>query len=559
MTRRVALLAAAISLLPACQFCDDVQQFLPAGELCTSADDACGGPLLDLGPVTSGGTCTATLYLHNGGNADLEVVGGTAQLLDADGDFALQNVPALVRLGAYESIVVGYTAGATVGQREGAGVELQTNDPDDDGFLRGSITAFVAAAPVGLAVSACDLVGSAGTSRQSPCELSDFGAVPTSNAAEPIEARPGALRTVFVVNNGNAPLNIQSVVLSGGDGNYGGITLRRGAQVLSTFPVAVPAGVDGECGAPSSADNVVAIDVKFAPTALGASVATLQILTDGAEGALLEVPLSGVGAGTGILTNPEVVRFGEVTVGEIVTQDVLVQNVGSNTAAVNTSCIDVEDDGTCDADCTGSDTETALGGTVRCEVKRSDGSHEGKGFVLEATDAQEGGDDERTLLVTWLPSAAAPSIPATAVVALKSNIQNNKVFKVGLVGGAAGVLVVDSGVVCQDSHCLQASGDPGDVSTWTGTLTLTLTNTGTAPLVIQSAAAEDGTPPTIVDDWTIGAPGTETIAPNASTTLTLTYANTANDFSGADGFDLIVDHDGVLGSALVSIIVVPPT
>jgi hypothetical protein len=555
MTRRVAPLAVALSLLPACQFCDDVQQFLPAAELCTVADDTCGGPLLDLGPVTSGGTCTATLYVHNGGNADLEVLGGTARLVDPDGSFALQNVPSLIRLGAYESLVVGYTAGDSVGQREGTGVELQTTDPDDDGFLRGSITAFVAAEPVGLAASACDV---ANDERQSPCALADFGAVPVSNAAEPIETRPGATRTVYVVNNGNAPLNVQSVVIDGGDGNYGAVTLRRGAQVLPSFPVEVAGGVDGECGTPSGVDNVVAVDVRFAPTILGASVATLQILTDGAEGSLLEIPLSGVGAGTGIVTSPDIVRFDELTVGMTTTEIVLVQNVGSDTASVNTSCIDVEDDGVCDADCTGSDSEVALGGTLRCEVKRSDGSHEGKGFVLAATDARAGGDDERTLEVTWSPTQGQASIPATAVVALQSNIQNNKVFKVGLVGGAAGILVVDSDNVCQDSHCVQASGDENNVGTWTGSLTLTLTNTGTAPLVIEDVAAASDTPATIVDDWTIGAPGASTIQPDASTTLSLSYANSANDFSGADGFNLIIDHDGVLGSTLVPIIVIRP-
>jgi hypothetical protein len=557
MTRRVGLLVVALSFLPACAFCDDVQQFLPQGEVCSVDDDTCGGPLLDLGAVTSGGTCSAQLFIHNTGNADLKLVDGSARLVDTDGDFTLKNVPPLVRLGAFGGVVVEYKAGSAVGEREGTGFEAQTNDPDDDGFVRGSITAFVAAAPVGLAVSACDVGNGADATRQSPCELADFGAVPLGNPAEPVATRPGTTRTIYVVNNGNADLNISATVIDGGNGDFAVASVRRGSQVIE-LPAVVAGGTTGDCGVPSGSDNVVAVDVKFAPTVLGAGVATLQIVTDGAEGALLEVPLSGVGADTGILLNPEVIRFGDVTVGNSATETVLVQNVGTDTASVNTSCIDVEDDGTCDADCTGSDSATALGGTLRCEFKRSNGSHEGKGFVLEATDARTGGDDERTLQVTWAPSQANPSIPASAVIALKSNIQNNKVFKVGLVGGAAGVLAVDSDNPCADSQCVQASGDATDVSTWTGSLTLTLTNTGTAPLVIQGIAAEAGTPATIVDDWTIGAPGSTTIQPGSSTTLTLTYANSANDFSGVDGFNLIIDHDGVLGSTLVSIIVIPP-
>jgi hypothetical protein len=560
MTRRVVLLAASLSVLPACAFCDEVQNFTPIGELCTTADNDCGGPLLDLGPVTSGSRCNATLFVHNGGNADLKILEGTAKLIDTDGAFTLQNVPPLVRLGAFEQLIVGYEAGSRVGERESTGVEIQTNDPVDDGFLRGSVTAFVAAAPVPLATTACDVVdGDGDARRKTPCEAIDFGAVPKGNPAEPIESRAGASRRVIVVNKGNAPLNIQAAVIDGGDGNFGGITFLRGSQQLTTFPIEIPAGVEGECGAASGLDNTIAVDLRFSPTALGASVATLQIVTDGAEGALLQIPLSGVGADTGILLNPNIVRFGDITVGSDAEETVLVQNVGTNEASVNTSCIDVEDDGTCEADCTGSTSVTALGGTLRCKFTRSDGNREGKGFVLEPTDALAGGNDERTLTIFWAPTAQDPSIPATAVVALKSNIQNNKVFKVGLVGGAAGVLVVDSDQICQDSFCVQADGTVGDVSDWTGSLTLTLTNTGTAPLVIEGIAAEEGTAPTIVDDWTIGAPGTSTIAPNGSTTVTLTYENTANDFSGEDGFNLIVDHNGVLGSTLVPILVLPPS
>ena len=49
---RALVLAAA---LPACQFCDDVDQFLPQG----SIEPA----VLDMGPITKGTTCPARLAI----------------------------------------------------------------------------------------------------------------------------------------------------------------------------------------------------------------------------------------------------------------------------------------------------------------------------------------------------------------------------------------------------------------------------------------------------------------------------------------------------------------
>ncbi|MDP2341778.1 MAG: hypothetical protein Q8O67_12540 [Deltaproteobacteria bacterium] len=548
MTRRVGLVALVVAVLPACPFCDDVDQFLPQG----SIEPA----VFDLGPVTAGATCTARLVVKNGGNADLEASGGT--LKDTDGSFTLKKVPTLVRLGAEEELLVDYTASDDVGNREGTNLELVTNDRDDEGVLRASVSAFVAAEPVALAASQCDKAAEDdGTTVQSPCTDLDFGAVPIGSSVDPIEARPGANLTVRVVNDGNADLIVQAAVVDGGNGDFAVIGARRGSQVFP-FPVTVPAGRTGDCGEASGADNVLLIDVRFAPVNLGAAVATLNVLTTGAEGAQIDVALSGLGADTGILTNPDIVRFGSVPEGTAVTEVILVQNVGTDSASVNESCIDLEDDGTCDALCTAAAVDVTLGGTLSCEVKKSDGSHEGKGFVLEPTDARAGGGDERTVEIHWTPSAADPAIPTSAVLLLKSNIENNTVFKVGVAGGNAGILEVVSDNPCEPDECAQAVGDRADVSTWTGALELTLTNTGTATLTIEGVAPEAGTPPTIADDWTIGAPASTSLAPNASTTLSLTYANSANDASGVDGFNLIIDHNGVLGSTLVSIKVQAP-
>ncbi|HEY1099934.1 MAG TPA: hypothetical protein VGF99_13450, partial [Myxococcota bacterium] len=263
------------------------------------------------------------------------------------------------------------------------------------------------------------------------------------------------------------------------------------------------------------------------------------------------------GSDINLITNPEVVLFGDVDEGATAATDVLVQNVGTSEASVNESCIDLEDDGVCDGLCTGADADATLDGTLRCTVFNSAGTQVGKGFVLAATDAAAGGDDEHTVTLEWSPTAATPAIPGTAVLLLKSNIRNNKVFKVGISGGNAGLLEVTSTTPCGSDQCVQAEGDLDDTTTWTGSTTLTLRNSGTASLTLGDIGPEDDTPPTIADDWTIGAPGTTTLAPGATTTIELDYENA--DASGVDGFNLIIEHNGVLGRTLASIRVVPPT
>ena len=545
MTRRVIPLAAALCVLPACQFCEDTNAFSPAASLEPA--------VIDLGPITTGTTCPAVLSLVNNGNADLNVEAGGAKLVDTDGTFTVISVPTLVVLGGRGDVQINYTAGSDIGAREGTGVEITTNDPENP-VVRGSVTAFVADAPVGLARATCLERGAAQDAAPVTCETLDFGAVAIGSALDPIDQRNGVLLNVIITNDGNKDLTVQGAVVSG-SGDFIVQSLQRESLVVTT-PVVVPAGRSGDCGELTGADNTVVVTVKYAPTAIGANVATLQILTDGAEGDVIEVALSGQGSDTNLLTNPEVVLFGSVAEGTAVSDDVLVQNVGTGPASVNESCIDIEDDGVCDGLCTGAEGDTALDDTLRCTVFKSDGAKEGKGFVLAATDAAAGGDDERTVTIDWTPTAAKPSIPSTAVLLLKSNIRNNKIFKVGLSGGNVGVLEVDSTTPCENDECIQAAGDLDVTNTWTGSTTLTLRNTGTATLLLGTIAPEEGTAATIVDDFTIGAPASTSLAPRASTTLTIDYAN--NDASRVDGFNLIISHNGVLSRTLASIRILPP-
>jgi len=552
---RLAPMVGALALLPACPFCEDVSAFLPQG----SIEPA----VLDMGPITTGVTCPATLAVLNNGNADLETVEGSAKLLDTDGTFVIKKVPPFVRLGGSEELIVDYTAGSEIGVREGSGVELTTNDPDNDGVLRAVISAFVAQEPVAIAKAQCTPRATAENEEpepETPCSLLDFGAVPIGDPLDPIEQRNGVNLSVVVINDGNKDLSLQGAVINGG-GDFAVLGVKRGSQIIEA-PATIPAGRSGDCGVLTGADNTLVVDVKYAPTAIGAATpATLQILTDGSEGSIIEVPLSGQGADSNILTNPEIVVFSDVAEGASETKTVLVQNTGTETASVNDSCIDLEDDGTCDGLCTGASGDATLGGTLSCQVKKSDGSRDGKGFVLQPTDAAVGGDDERTIEIAWSPSAANPSIPASAVLALKSNIKNNKVFKVGLVGGNVGILEVDSTTPCAPDHCVQAQGTGLAL---TGSTTLTLENVGSATLTLGTIAASSDTPATIADDWTIGAPSSTSLAPGASATLTLTYANVGtggdpnNDANVNDGFNLIIRHNGVLSQSLVSVRLLPP-
>lgn len=562
MTRRVVRPLARTVLLPitlsatalsAC-VCDDVNAFLPQGNITP--------PVLDMGPITTGSTCPARFKIGNTGNADLQTAG--VDLTDTNGDFFVKIVPALVRLQAEEELLIDYTAGSEIGARESTNITVNSNDPDDGGKLRATVTAFVAAEPVGLARAECDNDVDASVV-DSPCTSRDFGAVIVGDAATPIAQRPGATREVRIVNDGNKDLVVQGALVDGGNGDFAVLSARRGTQLVE-LPFTVPAGRSGDCGDLTGADNTLVIDVHFAPVNLGAGLATLNVLTDGAEGSLIEVALSGQGADTGLLMNPEIVRFGDVAEGTSATEVVNVANIGTTEAGVTDSCIDVDGDDACDALCTGAADDVALGGTLSCKVKKTDGGREGKGFLLAPTDARAGGDDERNVEITWTPSAADPAIPGTAVLLLKSNILSNTVFKVGIIGGNVGVVDVTSDVACGDNHCMPAVGDAADVTTWTGSLELTIANVGDASVTLGTIAPDAATPATIADDWTIGAPASTTLAPGASTTLTLTYANldcsvdpcVPEDFAGADGFNLIIEHNGAVGETLVAISVVPP-
>lgn len=531
MRTRLLLTLGLVVSAAGCRDCEDLGAAVPNGAI----DPA----VYEFGPLTLGSECTAELFVTNlGGRTDLAVE--NAVLENVDGDFTLQKAPTLVRLGGSESLLVDYTAAGEIGDTQSATVRVTTDDPDNEGVLLASVTAIVTDAAAPTVKSSCNDV--------SPCASLDFGAVQLNGA--------GLILPVTILNDGTADMEVTAAVIDGGNADFQVVSVRRGSAVID-LPAVVPPGRSSECGAPSGEDNAIIIDVRYVPSALGADVDTLIVLTNAVNAAQVDVPLAGVGSDVGILMTPSTINFGELGEGQTDAVDVLVSNVGTSTASVNFACIDLENDDTCEADCTGQPADTALNGTLACGVTTSAGAAESEGFVLAATDAQPGGEDERTVTVTWAPIAGTTSIPATAVLALHSNILGDRVFTAPIIGGSLGVISVSSTELCgggQDGVCVPATGDPADTTTWTGTATVTLTNTGAATVNIGAVDEDCGS--TIADDFSAAPITDATLAPGESGDIVVTYTN--NDFSQVDPCNLLVHHDGAGALTTIPLDIVAP-
>lgn len=551
---RVALFAVALPFA-ACE-CEGIEGANPNGSITP--------PLLDLGPIPLDTDCQAILKVENKGTADLRVEGSA--LANVDGNWLLQAVPQVVSLGGSDDIIVNYSATGPENERQSATVQLTTNHPDNDGVLTATITALPTSETAGVAIAKCG----EGDAR-STCNALEFGATQIGSPAQP---PPGRSLQVDIVNEGNAPVVISAAVIDGGDGDFDVQAILLG-NTVTTLPVTLAPGRAGACaplGDSTCVDadscNVLTLDVAYKPTALGGDAADLAVFTDAAEGSEIRVGLTGQGSDIGIVVIPDYVSFSGVDEGGTGSVDLRVINVGSREEPVNDTCIDLGGDGSCDGLCTGGDGEKVLGGTLGCDVTKVDGSNEGKGFVLGATDAQEGGNDERVLTVTWSPTSADPEIPGGTVVRLETNLSaNDGVITVPVAGGNAGVLRVeaDPSALCGSGLCVQAeSATPEDTTTWTGSVDFTLTNEGDGTLDVTSIGFDDSQP-TVADDFALedntGAavnptsPGIS-LAPGGSVDLTILYAN--NDASQVDIVNLDIVHTGLGGELTVPVNAVPP-
>lgn len=543
-TRLFVSLVTFALMLTACPNCDDLGD--------TSAQVVLDPSVLDLGPVSESATCNATIMVRNVGGRTLEV--SEANLEDVGGDFEIDTVVSQVGINSEEPFLLTYTASGTLGERQSATLALSTNDPDNEGIVRATITAIPVESTAGIAKAYCENADNADdkedTAENGECTLLDFGAVNIGDATVPVTERSGLTLEIEVVNTGSAPIDLQAALMKDGNPNFIVSGVRQG-NVLAELPLTLEPSITEECGQSDPSDESKAfIDVYYAPGSLGSDTDTVSILTSALEGSNLEVPVSGYGSDTGILITPPTLAFGGTAEGETDEISVNVSNVGINDAAVNTTCIDIDGDEACDADCTGGD--PALDGALGCEVFLADGeTHEGKGFILEPTDAQEGGNDERIVKVTWSPAAGNSTIPDGAVLRLETNILNNRAYTARILGGSTGALTVDAGdFLCATSVCVPTTGDAEDVSTWEGSATIELSNTGEASLTISSFSWEG--PATIADDFSLTdssdtpidleAPGIS-LAPGESSNITINYAN--NDASGADYINLLINHTGL--------------
>jgi hypothetical protein len=546
---RTTLLALALPLVAAgCRDCEDLGNIQPAG--------AIEPAVFEFGPLTLGSECQANLKVTNSGNVDLSVTG--SELKNKIGAWQIVGVPSLVKLAGAEDLLLSYIAEGEVGAIEGAVIELQSDDPDDGGVLRAAVSAIITDLPAPTAKTSCTSVDVIA----SPCPSVSFGAVQLNGA--------GLVLPMTLINDGTANMNVTAAVIDGGNADFTVESITRGTTVIELPTVVLP-GRSSDCGAPTGADNSITINVRYRPSALGADVDDLVVLTDGVAvdgvlGGTATVALAGEGSDTGILMNPDFLNFGTLGEGDSESIDVNVRNIGTNEASVNFSCIDLENDDACDAECTGDPADTALGGTLSCIVTTVDGGVSGKGFVLDPTDAQAGGNDERIISVTWAPVAGTTNIPAGAVLALHSNILGDRVFTSPIQGGSVGIIAASAGAgsECTDvgDVCVHATGTPGEenFATWAGEAVVRLTNIGEASVVITNVALDPAN--TISDDYTIVEPAETSIAPGAFLDITVAYDEVG---PGADAAfsssvtNLVVEHTGAGLITTIVLNVIPPT
>lgn len=502
---------------------------------------------LDLGPIAEGAECAIEMGIENSGQSDLSV--SSIELENATGDFKVDFRPSRVGIGTTTPIEMTYTAGGTLNERQTVSVVVETSDPRNEGRLVGTISALPTNARSAVARHSCTPDGAL----QDPCEGLDFGAVQISDASTPVDQRPGRNFEVVVRNDGNAEMEVVTAVINGGSSEFTVKGVRRGSSV-ETLPAVVSAGRDGECGTPVEGDgNELIIDVFYAPTDLGADADTLVIVTNAVEGANLEIPLVGFGSDSGLFIAPDPISFAGLAEGETRTETVTVANVGTREARVDTSCIDLGGDGTCDGDCTGGD--PVLGGALSCDVIDN-----GKGFILAATDAAAGGADEAKVEVTWTPTAETGTIPAGTTLRFETNLGASQAFEALILGGAQGSLSMSTDTPCPDDSglCVPTMGDP-DGTDWSGSATFTLTNTGDGSLTITSFVWDGAD--TIADDYVLeqggaavdlASPGI-TIAPGANESFTIVYENSEFDASVADLINLQINHTGTGGTDVLPV------
>jgi hypothetical protein len=579
MRRTVIGLVAALASSVSCSECNpELQNLVAQGRL----DPA----VYNFGVVKVGATCTTKILLWDDGQQDLTVSGARMEDDNSGGAFSITAFPSVVSAGGEDEVTVQYRPTAESNGMQSATLVMLTSDPDNNGKVIGQLAGEASNALAGKILPTCRAV-EADAADTVPCTTVDFGGTPKLDPG----SQGGVGRHVMVTNDGTAPFNIVAVNVLPAEGSsdapeFALDLVNNVAVTPSTFPLEVLPSRGGDCGerlegAVPRAD----LWVMFRPTRVGVQGARLQVITDattagtpgGVPAGQSHVSLTGIASGVGLAITPGFVPFGSVAAGSTKTEEVRVANLDIHTATVNTTCIDMNGNGTCyqdpgcttgcatdpeDVDCTGGDPDAATG--LNCDVVSA-----GKGFVLQPTDAAAGGADEVTMTVTWSPTSA---MSFSKNLLLMTTIGNMQVYSVRLTGGVAGRINVSPG-----SLMLRLNADTVGA---TGSGTFTVLNDGQADLTLSRIRFQGSA--SITDDYTMTRAGDPAfsmgctrgptdlscpvtpwttpivLTPNQSTVFTLTYTDN-DEVMAMDSMDVSLEHDGNgQNPAIVSVEVCKP-
>lgn len=487
-----ALGMLALVLAASCNGCDEIIESVTAqGEL----DPA----VFNFGVVKVGATCTAKLKLRNKGQQDLQVSGHEIKDDNTGGAFTVGAIPSLVETGGEAEVVVQYAPTQASNGMQSATIHVITNDPDRSGRVSGQLSGEASTTLAGKILPRCK--ASVEDAQEGPlCTTMDVGGTPVGGT--------GMIGTISVFNDGTASFNILGVNVLPAEGAASTeFSLESVNNRPPAYPIEVKPMRGGDCGEPLTGDiPSVPVKILFKPTRGGVQTARVQILTDaptlgtpaGVPNGQGHINVTGLGSQVGLSLEPAFVAFGSVSVGSSETKTIRVANLNNRQAPVNSTCIDMNNNGSCyqdptctsgcagdpeDVECTGGDADPTTG--LNCDV---DGA--GKGFLLEATDAQAGGLDEKEVRVTWTPPAAASF---NKRLLFMTGIGNFNVYSVQLTGGVAGRIAVDPA-----SFYVPASADTVGA---TGSATFQVRNEGEAPLVISRIEFVGSS--SIADDFTL--------------------------------------------------------
>lgn len=413
-----------------------------------------------------------TVTVTNNGTGPL-----TIEALGTEGDFAASGTTCLTgsggaqTLAASSSCVVNITMTATtIGSRTGTLQIFNSANGELDVALTG--------------------VGQGAGVTVTPAQLA-FGSQPIGSGGVGVA---GQSQTVTLTNTGNASLSISSIQTAGGFGqtNTCGTTLAAGASC--------------------------AVDVNFAPTALGQWTGTLTINDNATASPEQVVTLTGLGSPNGLVMTPATLNFGGLVVGQTsaAVTATLSNNTGESITGLSiTASGEFNETNTCGStlangsSCTLSVTVTpVLPGPLTGSISIS-GALSGGG----------------TLATTHLrPQSGGSSVLAGLALA----------------GGGDRALTFNASTLSFSSTA---------VGTTSAGQVLTVTNTGSSAATSLTVSSTAGFPYTTTCSATLAASGTCTVTVTFAPTLSGTQTGTLT-VAAAGGLEAMAALSGVAANGL---------